>query len=238
MLAGETKRKAIHVLGAVAPIPVLLYAPISVGVALTAAAILAITISYDISLSGRPVHPWHAPIHRRITRALDETRRDGETFPWASVLFLFGVTLVAVLNWLAALPLAFAFAAYGVLGAGDTMSALVGSRYGRHKLPWNRRKSWEGSLAGLVAAATAAVVFSWVYFAVAGDAFPRWMVPVAVFGAGVGMLLESLVKTEHPGPDVRGARRLLRLVSRQDNFVLPVASYGAMVLTASLVGVL
>lgn len=34
-----------------------------------------------------------------------------------------------------------------ILCFGDGASGLLGPKYGRHKLPWNKTKSWEGSFA-------------------------------------------------------------------------------------------
>lgn len=40
-----------------------------------------------------------------------------------------------------------AAAIWGIMAFGDGMASLVGMAIGRHKLPWNPRKSWAGSLA-------------------------------------------------------------------------------------------
>src|SRR6266702_4652668 len=48
-------------------------------------------------------------------------------------------------------------AAWGIMAAGDSAAGLVGRRYGRRPIPWNRLKTVEGSLAF----AMAATLFSW-----------------------------------------------------------------------------
>lgn len=62
-----------------------------------------------------------------------------------------------------------------LLGISDGVSTLVGI-YGRHKLPFNPRKSWEGS-----AAFFATALFTWV-----------WIGPVALPLALIASVVESL----------------------------------------------
>lgn len=40
---------------------------------------------------------------------------------------------------------------WGALAFGDSAAQLAGRRYGRHPLPWNRQKSWQGMLSGWLA---------------------------------------------------------------------------------------
>lgn len=44
------------------------------------------------------------------------------------------------------------FAAIAILAAGDGFAGVIGRRYGRHRFSFNKNKSWEGTLAGFVAA--------------------------------------------------------------------------------------
>lgn len=67
---------------------------------------------------------------------------------------------VAVLFAQIALPLALAQAAWAILAFGDAFSNLFGRRYGRVKLPWNRAKSWAGTI-GFVATAFPASLGLW-----------------------------------------------------------------------------
>lgn len=77
-----------------------------------------------------------------------------------------------------------AAAAWGVLAFGDGMATLMGSAFGRSRLPWNPKKSWVGTIShgvfGAVAATlllgwtltrqAAAVEISWPFLALIGSA--------------------------------------------------------------------
>lgn len=52
------------------------------------------------------------------------------------------------------------FAAIAVLAAGDGFAGVVGRKYGRHRFSFNKNKSWEGSLAGFVAASLSGFYFA------------------------------------------------------------------------------
>lgn len=74
------------------------------------------------------------------------------------------------------------FAAIGILAAGDGIAGLIGRRYGRHRLFFNKDKSWEGSLSGLAAA-------SLIGFFYAGQ--------IAIAGAAFGMLAGAVNKHDN-----------------------------------------
>ncbi len=61
-------------------------------------------------------------------------------------------------------------AALMLLCGGDGIADLVGRRWGRHPLPWSRRKTWEGSLAVFLGGWLLAAAVLAVY--VAAGAFP------------------------------------------------------------------
>ena len=46
-------------------------------------------------------------------------------------------------------PMVF-FAILGMSSIGDLMTSQIGIRYGKHHISWNRDKTWEGSLAGVI----------------------------------------------------------------------------------------
>jgi len=54
-----------------------------------------------------------------------------------------------------------AAAAWGILAAGDGMSCMLGRRFGRRRIPWNREKSICGSLALFVCGGAAGAVLAW-----------------------------------------------------------------------------
>ena len=46
---------------------------------------------------------------------------------------------------------------------GDGMAEVLGRRYGSHKLPWSRQKSWIGSIAFVMAAYASCLTIGWIY---------------------------------------------------------------------------
>ncbi|HLE96272.1 MAG TPA: hypothetical protein VI997_02790, partial [Candidatus Thermoplasmatota archaeon] len=165
------------------------------------------------------IEPMHTLVTEPIGRAIVETRRAGERYPWAPVLFIVSLVVCAVATKALGLPLAYAFAAYGILGVGDAASALIGIAYGKRKLPWNRRKTIEGTTAGLAGGFASAVLFAAADYAFRGDVLPAAFLAVALAGAVVGAALETL-----PGV--------------QDNLVVPMGSWAVMVGLGVALGVL
>lgn len=161
--------------------PLLLYTNLEYGtiVALTAAFFVLATEVLSLTFGIR-LPFW--------TRQLERVRRPDEHFSWASIGFL---TTLVMLFWLAPMPVA--LAAAGMLAFGDGMSSLVGRAIGRHKIGWNRRKSWEGSIAGLIAGFIGAwLLLAW-YFSVKGQTYPTIeLVVVLLIGSGFAMFAESL----------------------------------------------
>jgi dolichol kinase len=74
-------------------------------------------------------------------------------------------------------PLDIAMAAILILTFGDGVSTFVGKRFGKTKIIASGKKTWEGSLAGLVSAVGASTVFL--------------STPVALLASTVGMLAEA-----------------------------------------------
>jgi dolichol kinase len=188
----EIRRKGWHMMAGIVATPFVLYTgpEFSSIVAVCAAAFIVcvelLHKHWDIGL------PYWA-------EQLKSTRRETETFSWASISFLL---ILFVLAWLVPMPVALAAAA--MLALGDGMSALIGRAIGRHKIWYNRKKSWEGSVAGLVSGFVGALVLMLWYAAETGSDFPiTYVALVCLLGAAFAMLGESL-------PNV------------QDNMVVPV----------------
>ncbi|HWG89925.1 MAG TPA: hypothetical protein VNZ52_03660 [Candidatus Thermoplasmatota archaeon] len=207
----ELRRKAWHVLGATMAVPVLLFVPLPWAIGLTLFTIAVITAGYFVVRKRKLVQtPLEETLQNTVGRVIVETRRKDEDFPWASVLFLAALALIALGTVFFHVPKPYAFAAFGILGLGDAASAIVGIAYGKNPLPWNRRKSVEGTVAGIIAGFLAAVVFAAIGFAALRQVLPLEVVALCVIGAVVGMLLESV-----PGV--------------QDNLVIPLGAWLAMV---------
>lgn len=188
----ELVRKSWHVIAGLLAVPFVLYTGLGFTTLFASATVLTVIALEVLATRGLGI-PF-------FTEQLLRTRRPGETFSWAALTF---VTTGIVLLWLTPTPVA--FAAIALLGLGDGFSALIGLRYGRHKLPWNRRKSWEGSLAGLAAGFLGAVVLTAWYFLDRGEAYPPPFVWIVLAGAVAAMAAEST-------PD------------QQDNLTVPLAA--------------
>jgi uncharacterized protein (TIGR00297 family) len=87
-------------------------------------------------------------------------RRGERDSPWRSGVVIYPVT-VLLLVVLFNSHMEIAGAAWAILAAGDSAAGWIGRRHGRTRIPWNRSKTAEGS----VAFAIAAFVFSWAVLA-------------------------------------------------------------------------
>lgn len=207
----ELRRKGVHIATAVVAVPALLLLPIWWAVGLATAAILVISATYVLSERGHePQTPVASEVHEGVDRILEETRREGEGFPWASVLYTASLALVAVASELGGIPLSYAFAAYGILGMGDASSALIGVAYGTTPIPWNEDKSLQGTAAGLVVGYISGLLLALLYYVYHGQVFPAPLFGVVAVGTVAGMLVETLPRI-------------------QDNFAVPIAAFATMV---------
>src|ERR1041385_6642503 len=134
----EIRRKGWHMMAGVAATPFVLYTG-EVFASLVALCAVVFIICVEL------LHRYWGIVLPFWSQQLQSTRRETETFSWASISFLLTLFLLA---WL--LPIPVALAAAAMLAFGDGFSALVGRSIGRHKIWYNRRKSWEGTVGGLV----------------------------------------------------------------------------------------
>lgn len=119
-----------------------------------------------------------------------------------TILLACGIVLSLIL-----FPREIVYASIAVVGFGDSVATIAGVTLGKHKLPYSEQKTVEGTLAGIIAAFIAAVVF---------------VTPAqALVGSAGGMLLESIV----------GMQTIKELNSQaalkfflNDNFLIPVFS--------------
>jgi dolichol kinase len=165
----ETRRQMVHALGIVFPFYIL-----KVGWKASAA-----TFSFFL-FAGYVISSCHKKGMRIpiISRMLDLCERPEmlKKFPGKGALSFFTGSLLVVLlfkSWLS-----IAAASIIILALGDSTSTLIGKKFGKRLLFYNKKKSLEGSIAGFVIA----------FF---GASF---IVPplVAMIGALVGTVTESL----------------------------------------------
>ncbi len=86
---------------------------------------------------------------RDFERRTAEFPGKGALFFVVGALFLFTFSLSAE----------FALAALSVLAVSDGASTMVGMRHGKSKLPWNKEKSWHGTIAFFLTGAVVASLF-------------------------------------------------------------------------------
>jgi len=127
---------------------------------------LAVALSYSLTKKrGRPLFRFLELVER------EEHRR---IIPAKNVLSLLVAGTVASLLF----PRTAAVAGFLVLAVGDPLAYLVGKKYGRVPLPWNKRKHLEGRLAAvIVCTPILAALYPW---------------QAAIPAALLGMLFESL----------------------------------------------
>lgn len=139
---GELARKVVHMMVGLAAFAVVFLGPLW-SAACALAAVLG-NLFVLPAVGGRAL--WRE----------DEARR-GRSL--GIVLYPTAVLLLILAFWN---HLEVAAAVWGILAFGDGMASVVGMSVGRRNLPWNRRKSWAGSLAyWLFGTAGAALLLWW-----------------------------------------------------------------------------
>lgn len=215
----EMRRKLLHVVVAILAVPLLLLLPFWAVLGLAVTGIVVTVLTWAIERRRLPPE-LKGPFHEPLAEVLNKTRRPGEDFPWSPVLYTVSLILIGLAHLQLGLSWSIAFAAYAILGLGDAASALVGVAYGRTKLPWNRKKSVEGTFAGLTVGFFAGAVMGVVPFAFAAGAValtPLFFL-IVLAGAVAGALAETIPRVE-------------------DNFVVPLSAAAAMFLLAGALGV-
>lgn len=205
----ELKRKVLHVVVAVVAVPAILLLPFDLVMGLALAGILVVTLVWAVDRRYIKPNARLPRLHEPLQKILRATRRPNEDFPWSPVLYTAALVLIGLAHVELGLSWAVASAAFAILGLGDAASALVGVAYGRRRLPWNRKKSWEGTTAGFVAGALAGIVMASIPFAFQGLPIPPAFFGVVVVGAAAGALAETVPRVE-------------------DNLVVPLVSAAVM----------
>lgn len=109
-----------------------------------------------------------------VHKMLSVLDRKNPFFPgFGAFSFVFSFALITLL-----FPVEIALPALVIMVVGDGIATLIGHYSGRYALPWNKKKTWEGSLVGVLTAMTAAGLF-----------LP---LSLALASAAVALLVESL----------------------------------------------
>jgi dolichol kinase len=165
-LRRELYRKSIHV-GSVA-VPLLVWVlPREVGLALLGGAVAVALMVEWARFRVRWARYHFLRATRLMLRPHERTRLAGAT--WMAIAYLLALALF---------PRSIAVAAMLFNGLGDASAALVGKRWGRHRVSWG--KSWEGMGAALAVNLAVALLV------------PGIPIAAAIAGAAVAALLEFL----------------------------------------------
>lgn len=162
----EILRKLIHIGGFFIPILSSL-----LGLLIVAILIFTVTLFYVVSEWAR-IEGKNLPVVSSITR---HAAREGELegFAAAPVFFALGISLTLLL-----FPAPASSAAIAVFAVGDSAASIFGRMFGKHTLPFNKAKTFEGTLSG----------FFFAFLAAAFFISPSR----ALVGATIAMVIESL----------------------------------------------
>jgi phytol kinase len=86
-----------------------------------------------------------------------------------------------------------AAAAWAILAVGDGMATLLGRRFGRTPIAWNRDKTWEGTIAFMVCGGAAGVLLCWWTRPNVSVPVPMWFVGIApLLAAAAAAMVETV----------------------------------------------
>ncbi len=183
----ETRRQLIHMSGVVTPL-YLQYAYERFSTWLAPVVVLVVLISATIAVSAAYRRGVRVPI---LARLIDSAERPQvkEVEPGRGTLRFFTGVLATVVLFGVVLEAPFYVSAAGMiaLAMGDSVSTLAGMKLGRHRLPYNRRKSAEGTALGAASAFAGVVVYM-----LAQGVGVEVSLALALASATAGMLTETL----------------------------------------------
>ncbi|HUU42777.1 MAG TPA: DUF92 domain-containing protein [Planctomycetota bacterium] len=194
------------------------------------------------SLAGLSV-VYGALVSPRVFRRMLRSNEASHTFSPGK--FIYGVVVLVLILVFGVGGFHIVAGAWALMGIGDGMSNIIGRRYGRVKVAWNRSKTWEGFAAFVVFGTLAAGFLVWwvaLREEIAPVPFERAMLLALVAAVAAGLVETSRGKyvDDNISVPVVGALVLYLLLVgfRMDptlsvflalalNFVLGVAAYRA-----------
>lgn len=161
-------RKVIHISGVLIPVIAAF-----IGKSQTIALVLsAFVVFLLIEALKQKIPPW----------ILSTVYRENELKDFSIEPFSYFISIISLLYLSFFIDERICFAAIAILAAGDGFAGVVGRKYGRHRLSFNKNKSWEGTLSGFVAA-------SLTGFYYAGG--------ISLVGSAFGMLAGAVNKNDN-----------------------------------------
>jgi dolichol kinase len=186
----ELFRKLIHMSGFTVP-----FIARSIGVAYTSLIILAVTALYAVSELLR-LKGYSFPIITTITLSAAR-EQEIKSYMWKPVYFALGILIPLLI-----FPKPINYATITILTLGDGVASLAGKLVGGIQLPFNLRKTFEGTLTGFLFALTGAMTFVSPFLAVIGAVAGMAVegLPLRIddnltvaLGSGFAMVLASLI---------------------------------------------
>ena len=151
-------RKVIHISGALIPV-------------FAGNDILGKNLTIALLVSGLVAYLFLEAIKHKISPSfLTLVYREYEINGFAVEPFSYLISVISLLTLSLFINEKLCFAAVAILAAGDGFAGVIGRRYGKHRLYFNKNKSWEGSISGFVAASVTGFYYAGP-IAIAGSAF-------------------------------------------------------------------
>ncbi|MFP3950778.1 MAG: haloacid dehalogenase-like hydrolase [Candidatus Bathyarchaeia archaeon] len=141
-------RKLIHASGFIIPIFIHEYLDERLIILFTFIGIFIYIASETFRIFG-----MRDPIFSRIT-LMATSEQEARGMVTAPIFYALGVALSFII-----FPQPVAKTALTVLALGDSCAAIIGRRFGSHRIPINEEKSWEGTIAGLTTSFIASTLF-------------------------------------------------------------------------------
>ena len=161
-------RKVIHISGFLIPLICVQF----LSIYLVSVALFLVIIVYTISEVAR-VNEMNFPVFSTVTRKAAKSIFEVKYFATAPIAFTLGITLSLLF-----FPPSIAYTSITVLTLGDSFANIFGKVFGKTPLPFNRKKTFEGTICGFVCAFFGSILF---------------VNPMkALVAVTVGMLVESL----------------------------------------------
>ncbi|MEK6953728.1 MAG: phosphatase PAP2 family protein [Candidatus Micrarchaeota archaeon] len=149
----ENGRQIIHILGGFAIIGMLYFFGLNQeGLLSVELILLALLISGMMLINMRMLGMWIGPFNHILAKF----DRKNDIFPGRGpLMYLVGILMILSYSG----NFNFMLGAIAMFAAGDGAATMIGMKWGKNRLIWNGKKSWEGAIAFFAAASIAAFPF-------------------------------------------------------------------------------